>query len=161
MPQKKGELPLEVLEQVDLESYKVQKAFEGELNLLAEPHEMYGLTPDGAGEPQPEEYDLLSNIIKVLNETYGLNLTEEDKVDFENIKEKIHANESLMAFFNKENSKDNIRDKFNEELDNLLLDFVNTKLELYNKLSEDKVNTTLKRVWFNDLYDRNVRGIAI
>ena len=83
------------------------------------------------------------------------------KVDFEHIKNKIHLNEGLMAFFNKENSKDNIRDKFNDELDNLLLDFVNTKLELYNKLSEDRVNATLKRVWFNELYDTKVRGIAI
>lgn len=160
LPQKSGELPVEVLEQVDLESYKIQKSFEGELNLAQEDQEMYGLTPGSTSGPQPEEYDLLSNIIKTLNDTYGLNLTEEDKVDFEQIKNKIHANESLMAFFNKENSKDNIRDRFNEELDNLLLDFVNTKLELYNKLSEDKVNATLKRVWFNELYDRNVRGIT-
>ena len=96
-----------------------------------------------------------------MNDTYGLNLTAEDKVDFEQIKNKIHANEGLMAFFNKDNSKDNIRDKFNDELDNLLLDFVNTKLELYNKLTEDKVNATLKRIWFNELYDRTVRGISI
>ena len=48
-----------------------------------------------------------------------------------------------------------------DELDNLLLDFVNTKLELYNKLTEDKVNATLKRIWFNELYDRTVRGISI
>jgi type I restriction enzyme R subunit len=66
-----------------------------------------------------------------------------------------------MSFFNKGNSKDNIRDKFEEELDNILLDFVNNKLELYNKLSEDKVNTTLKRLWFNELYDKKVRGIAV
>ena len=161
LPKKTNELPLEVLEQVDLDSYKIQKIFEGKLDLVSEPNEMYGQTPGGTAEPHPDEYDLLSNIIKVLNETYGLNLSTEDKVDFETIKNQIHMNEGLMAFFNKENSKDNIRDKFNDELDNLLLDFVNTKLELYNKLSEDKVNETLKRVWFNNLYDTKVRGMAI
>ncbi len=91
----------------------------------------------------------------------GLNLSSEDKVDFERIKDKIHKNDGVMSFFNKGNSKDNIRDKFEEELDNILLDFVNTKLELYNKLSEDKVNVTMKRLWFNELYDQKVRGIAI
>ena len=161
LPEKKSELPVEVLEQVDLDSYKIQKSFEGKMDLVAESNELYGLNSNGSGVPEPEEVDLLSNIIKILNETYGLNLTEDDKVDFEHIKDKIHQNDGLMSYFNKGNSKDNIRDKFEEELDNILLDFVNTKLELYNKLSEDKVNTTLKRLWFNELYDKRVRGIAV
>jgi type I restriction enzyme R subunit len=160
LPRKSGELPLEVLEQVDLESYKIQKSYEGQLNLAREDQEMFGITPGNVSEPEPGEYDLLSNIIKTLNETYGLNLSEEDRLDFEQIRQKINTNESLMAFFNKENSKDNIRDKFNDELDSLLLDFVNTKLELYNKLSEDKVNAALKRIWFNELYDKKVRGMV-
>ena len=66
----------------------------------------------------------------------------------------------LMTFFNKMNSKDNIQDKFYEEIDNELLNFINTKLEFYNKLSEDKVNLMFKKLWFNDIYDRKVRGIG-
>jgi len=161
LPEKKGELPFEVLEQVDLDSYKIQKSFEGKLDLVAEENEMYGQNANGSSSPEPEEVDLLSNIIKVLNETYGLNLSNDDKVDFEKIKDKIHMNDGLMSFFHKGNSKDNIRDKFEEEIDNILLDFVNTKLELYNKLSDDKVNATLKRLWFNELYDHRVRGMAV
>lgn len=161
LPEKKAELPIEVLEQVDLDSYKIQKSFEGKLDLVAEDNAMYGQNANGSSIPEPQEIDLLSNIIKILNDTYGLNLTNEDKVDFEHIKNKIHQNDGLMSFFNKGNSKDNIRDKFEEELDNILLDFVNNKLELYNKLSEDKVNTTMKRLWFNELYDKKVRGIAV
>ena len=57
------------------------------------------------------------------------------------------------------NSRDNIRERFNEEVDNELLEFINTKLELYNKLTEDRVNTLFKQLWFNELYDARVRGI--
>ena len=64
-----------------------------------------------------------------------------------------------MSFFNKNNSRDNIQDKFSEEIDNELLNFINTKLELYNKLSEDRVNIMFKKMWFNDLYNSRVRGI--
>ena len=64
-----------------------------------------------------------------------------------------------MSFFNEKNSKDNIQDKFNEEIDNELLNFISTKLDLYNKLSEDKTNIMFKQLWFNDIYDRKVRGI--
>ena len=53
-----------------------------------------------------------------------------------------------------------VRKKFNEEIDNELLNFINTKLELYNKLSEDKVNSMFKRVWFNQIYDQRVRGLV-
>ena len=64
-----------------------------------------------------------------------------------------------MSFFNKYNTKDNIQERFNEEIDGELLNFINTKLEFYNKLSEDRTNTMFKQLWFNDLYDRMVRGV--
>jgi type I restriction enzyme R subunit len=102
----------------------------------------------------------LTKILKVLNETYGLDLKEEDKVEFERMKHNIYSNEELMSFFNVKNSKENIQDKFNEEIDNELLNFINTKLEFYNKLSEDRANMMFKRLWFNEIYDQRVRGIA-
>jgi type I restriction enzyme R subunit len=64
-----------------------------------------------------------------------------------------------MGFFNKNNSKNNIQDKFSEEIDNELLNFINTKLELYNKLSDDRANIMFIKMWVTDLYDRIVRGI--
>lgn len=65
-----------------------------------------------------------------------------------------------MAFFNRRNSNDNIKDKFSSELDNELLNFISIKLDIYNKLTEDKVNHLFKTIWFNDLYDQRVKGIA-
>jgi type I restriction enzyme R subunit len=120
---------------------------------------MQGMAPGSDGKKEDEEIEWLTKIIKVLNETYGLDLKEEDKVEFEKMRNNIYANNSLMSFFNTQNSKDNIQDKFNEEIDNELLNFINTKLELYNKLSEDKANLMFKRLWFNDIYDQRVRGI--
>jgi type I restriction enzyme R subunit len=149
-----------VLEEVELENYKVQKEYVAELILVSEPTAFYGIGAGAGNTNTPGEYDFLSNIIKTLNETYGLNLSSENKEDFEKIKKQIDANENLMSFFNPGNSRDNIRDKFYEELDDALLQFVNHKLELYNKLTEDKANATMKRLWFNELYDQRVRGIS-
>lgn len=125
-------------------------------------------TCDNSGEgqkpsailPKPdEEKDFLSNIIKQLNNTFGLDLTDDDKVELHKLKDKIIANNTLMAFFNDKNTRDNIKDKFSEEIDAGLLDFINSKLDLYNKLSEDKTNTLFKSLWFNELYDSRVRGL--
>ncbi len=159
LPYVKANLPLDVLGEVELDSYKIQHQYTKDLALVSENGEMYGLTPGGSSGKEEDEFDLLTNIIKVLNDTFGIDLTEDDKVEFFKVKDRVYSNEELMSFFNKNNSRDNIQDKFNEEIDNELLNFINTKLELYNKLSEDRVNLLFKKMWFNDLYDRKVRGI--
>lgn len=94
----------------------------------------------------------------MLNDTYGLDLTEEEKVEFNKMKDNIYSNNELMSFFNLSNSKDNIKDKFSEEIDSELLNFIDKKLNFYNKLTEDKVNSMFKSIWFNEIYDKMVRG---
>jgi len=153
-------LPNEILDEVDLDSYKLQQQFTKDYSLESKDTAMKGMTPDGGvGKPE-DEFEWLTQIIKILNDTFGLDLKDEDKVDFERMKKSIYENEELMTFFNTKNSRDNIQDKFYEEIDNELLNFINTKLEFYNKLSEDKVNLMFKKLWFNDIYDRKVRGIG-
>ena len=49
--------------------------------------------------------------------------------------------------------------KFDETVDSELLDFITSKYELYNKLTEDRANTLFKNIWFNEMYDRKVRGM--
>lgn len=152
-------LPNEVLDEIDLDSYKLQYQFATNLELHSGDAEMTGMTPTGPSSPDDDELELLSNIVKVLNETFGIDLKEEDKVEFEKMKKNIYSNDQLMSFFNHNNSKENIKDKFNEEIDNELLNFINDKLDFYNKLTEDKINTMFKKMWFDDIYDKRVRGI--
>lgn len=159
LPASPNSLPTEVLEEIDLDSYKLQHQFTADLTLNSQNTPMQGMTTGGDGRKVDEEMEWLTKIIQVLNDTYGLDLKPEDKVEFERMRKNIYANEELMSYFNTKNSKDNIQDKFNDEIDNELLNFINTKLELYNKLSEDKVNLTFKNLWFNDIYDQRVRGI--
>lgn len=160
LPASHNALPTEVLEEVDLESYKLQHQFTTNLELESANTAMKGMTPGSEGRKEGEEQEWLTKIIKVLNDTYGLDLKDEDKVEFERMRKNVYSNEELMSFFNVNNSKDNIQDKFFEEIDSELLNYINTKLEFYNKLSDDKVNLTFKRLWFNDIYDQRVRGIA-
>jgi len=159
MPPNPEALPVEVLEEIELVSYKLQHQFTTSLELQGANTPIQGMTPGGDVKLTTEEMEWLTKIIKVLNETYGLELKEEDKIEFERMRKNIYANEALMSFFNPNNSKDNIQDKFNEEIDTELLNFINTKLELYNKLSDNKVNMMFKKLWFNELYDSRVRGI--
>ena len=160
LPYAKTSLPLDVVNDVELDSYKIQHKYTTALKLESGDGEQEGMQPGGSGNTQDEELDFLTKIIKVLNDTYGLELTEEDKVEFRKMKESIYENNELMSFFNPSNSKDNIKDKFSDVIDDKLLDFIDKKLEFYNKMTEDKVNSQFKNLWFNEIYDHKVRGIG-
>ncbi|MCC8115249.1 MAG: DEAD/DEAH box helicase family protein [Bacteroidales bacterium] len=144
-----------------LESYKIK--FDGlkKIALESNDSEEKGMGSGRTTVPPQDDYEFLSVIIKTLNDMFGLDLTEDDKVDIQRLREKVTSNEELLLYFNSDNSRDNIRDRFNEEVDNELLEFINSKLELYNKLTEDRVNTLFKQLWFNELYDALVRGIRV
>ncbi len=159
LPFKKENLPYDVLNESLLESYRVQYVSTSNLELQSGDTMMKGMSPGESQATPPEEYDWLSNIIKVLNDTYGVNLTDKDKVDLDNLKNNVMGNDELMSFFNPQNSRDDVKSKFDEQVDSELLNFINTKLELYNKLTEDRVNTLFKNAWFNEVYDNRVRGM--
>lgn len=160
VPYAKTSLPLDVVNDVELDSYKIQHKYTTSLKLESGDGEKEGMQPGGSGGAQDDEFDFLTKIIKVLNDTYGLELSEEDKVEFKKMKTSIYKNEELMSFFNQGNSKDNIKDKFNDEIDDELLNFIDKKLEFYNKMTDDKVNSLFKTMWFNEIYDARVRGIG-
>ncbi len=151
LPKRENPLPYELKDAVDLESFRVQETFEGYIALTKEDK---GLKPMSAetGTRTPDEYDFLSHIVKVLNDTYGTNLTDEDKVDIANMRTKIQAHQGLMDVKHSDNTEANVRDKFERVLDEIMLDFVNTKVDLYKKLSDANVNAFLKQKWFEEFY---------
>jgi type I restriction enzyme R subunit len=115
--------------------------------LVKEDGAVYGIST-GTPTSTEDEKDLLSNIIKTLNDTYGVDISEEDKVDIEMMQEKLHEHNELREVMNSNNTLDNMKYKFDQVVDDLLLEFVNTKLGLYKKLSDPKVNPMFKTKWF-------------
>ena len=103
LPKREKRIPNEIREAVDLDSFRIQETFTGGLPLVNKDSKISGIT-NGRSQHTEEEKDLLSNIINALNETYGLNLTDEDKVDIERIKIKLEENEELRAVMNEKNT---------------------------------------------------------
>lgn len=156
----KEKLPYEVLNEARLQDYRVKFLQEHKLDLKGQDTNMKGQTPnggEGGGHDEPD-MEYLSKIIAQLNERYGLNLDDEDKADLESMRDRIMNNKELLAFFNRKNSRDDIKDKFEGVIDDELLEFINSKLELYNKLTEDRVNSLFKDIWFNEIYDKVIEG---
>lgn len=102
--------------------------------------------------------DLLS-ILKNLMESFGFVLTNEDEIECLKLEREVCQNGEVMKFFNGNNHKDDVQDMFYEAVDDEILELAGKKLELYNKLSDRKFNDAFKRLWFNKIYDRLVRGV--
>ena len=135
----------DVLASVDLDSFRLQRTHDSlQLSLEAEDSEVAGIGSDVATIREPDQ-DFLSSIVQALNDVYQADFTTEDKVDIETIHRKVHGNEELRQVVDGDNTETNKRYKFDQVIDEILLDFVNSKLELYTKLSKPEVNADLKR----------------
>ena len=150
LPRRQVRLPYEIRDAADLDSFRLQETYSGSIELEKEQGVIPGFG-DGPLYNTEKEKDLLSHITTALNETYDINLTEDDKVDIQRIGTRLESDESLRAVLNADNPRDAKVYKFNQVLDRLLLEIVHTKLELYKKLTEPKVNEMLQRQWYEML----------
>ena len=144
LPKRDHPAPHDLLASVDLDSFRIQRTHDSlQLSLEAADSAVDGIGSAVATIREPDQ-DLLSNIINALNDAYQTDFTMEDKVDIETIHRKVQANEELRQVVDGDNTETNKQYKFNEVIDEILLDFVNSKLELYTKLSKPEVNADLK-----------------
>ena len=135
----------DVQESVDLDSFRVQKMHDSlQLSLEAQDSEVEGIGSDIATVREPEQ-DFLSNIINVLNNAHQTDFTTEDKVDIATIHQKVHDHEELRQVIEGDNTESNKWYKFEQVVEDILLGFVNSKLELFTKLSQPEVKADLKR----------------
>ena len=145
----------DVLASVDLDSFRVQRTHESlQLSLDARDSEVEGIGSDVAVIREPEQ-DFLSNIIDALNSAYQTDFTPDDKVDLATLQQKVHENDELRQVIEGDNSESNKRYKFDEVFDQILLGLVNSRLDLYKKLSQPQINADLKRHLYREYLEQS------
>lgn len=134
----------DITSSIDLEHFRLEKQYERSIAL----EEQEGvLTPVGAvpiGLPPEEVTELLSNIIQVLNDAYGTNFTEGDKVKLEEIQRRIQANEEFRRVYEGDNTETGRRHGFDKVFEDVKLSLVEEDLEFYNKINDPQTNQYLK-----------------
>jgi type I restriction enzyme R subunit len=157
LPAENDTIPYNVLEDVDIDSYKIENKGKKEINLIG-----YGeLKPisDVGGEPIPTYNETLSLIIKKLNEAFGTDFTDDDKLFLVGIKNHLMENEGLKNKI-KSNSKQKVKvvfdNYFNEEMKTLL----NNNIEFYKRIVDnEKLKTRLKSLLFDSIYNTFIKEI--
>jgi len=143
-------LPFSILQDVDIDSYKIEYKGKKEIHLTSSGE----LEPISSrvGEFGPESNEALSKIIKDLNDAFGTNFTDYDKVFLGRVKDNLLENKELINKM-EHNSKDNVKaifDKyFNQEMSKLL----NGSMNFYKRIVDNvKLRKRLKADIFDLLY---------
>ena len=83
------------------------------------------------------EVDLLSEIIERVNQTHGINLTEDDKISLGQLKEQLSKDSDVRLFMRGDSSDLNKQEFFKKEFDRKLLGQVNDRLDFYKRMNEN------------------------
>lgn len=153
LPSQKEQLPFEVLEAVDMDSYKVQKQTEQSIILDNEEGVIEPIGNGGSAALMREELDPLSKIIKEINQRFGTAFTTTDKVILNTLSEKLLSDRSLEGSI-KNNSENAAKIKFDALFQGELIDMLNSHFELYKKLDE---SPELKEFVKNRIFEMMVK----
>jgi hypothetical protein len=86
----------------------------------------------------------------MLNENFGSDLTDDDKVTLEKLQIQLKEDEELRKVHTSDNTESNRKFVFNKVFDKLLQGLVDDSLDFYKKLTEPKRNEYVKRVLFEN-----------
>jgi len=150
LPQERERLPLEVMQAIDLESYRIQKTYEGRISL-----------PKGEGKLEPrrekihsssqeEQLEPLSQIIKELNDRFGTDFTEEDKVFIKQFEERL-AQDPVLENSARVNTPENFRLTFENTARELLHDMMETNFKFFKQVND---NEDFAKVFLGWLFER-------
>lgn len=148
LPKRSGDKMEDVFSYVDLEYFRIEKKGETDIPLAEEDGDLPSISTDAGGTTAEEPVDLLSHIIKVLNENYGTDLTEDDRINLEKIEKKLEENEELRQVYTSDNTESNKKYVFNKKFDEILQGLVDESLGFYKKMTEPKRNRYVKERFY-------------
>lgn len=137
LPKKDISDVFELDDEVALEYYRLQKIKDGSINLISgEDGELSGTTEAGLKRVK-EDDALLSEIITVLNERFGTEFEEADKLFFDQIEAELLQDETLQTQA-KVNKIDTFKYAFEDLFISKLIERMDQNQEIFEKILEDK-----------------------
>ena len=149
LPKRRRDRLTDIFSYVDLEYFRIEKKHTSKIELEGQYGELEPISTD-IGSISDDPLDFLSHIVKMLNENFGSDLTDEDKVTLEKIQTRLKEDEELRKVHLGDNTESNRRFVFNKVFDKLLQGLVDDSLDFYKKITEPKRNEYVKRVLFED-----------
>jgi type I restriction enzyme, R subunit len=152
LPIEKDELPTEILKQININSLKIVKKGTVKIDLVNEPALLEPMGGASTTILDIPEMELLSRIVKDVNEKYGTDFNDEDRVIADKLSQKLMADGNLEGSIHN-NARDIAKVKFDELFEKELVHMVNNHFDFYQKVNSDQdVRTYLKNRIFDTIY---------
>ena len=154
LPKKELSENLQFQNEIALEYYRLQKIKEGNIELIKnEDGELDGVKEAGI-KKEKEEKAPLSEIIEVLNERFGTEFEEADRLFFEQIESELIQNEKLKTQA-KANPMDTFKYAFEDMFVNILIERMDQNQEIFDKIVENKnFGSVVKKIMMKSVYDK-------
>ncbi len=119
LPVDREELPREVQQNIDMESYRIQQTGSGKIALDRVPGLLDPVGTKPVHGTTPEALESLSRIIAELNDRFGLNLGPEHRVTLNRMMEKLDDDAGLDAAA-RVNTRENVRLTFDQKVGHVI-----------------------------------------
>jgi type I restriction enzyme R subunit len=157
IPAAKGELPREVQDNIDMESFRVRRAASGPIALERQSGLLEPIRTKEHHGPGAEVLEPLSRIIQDLNDRFGLNLGPEHRLTLGQMMSKLDQDRALETSA-RVNTRENVRLTFDHKVDESIQEIVDTNFELYRRITDDKAfGELLKDFLFNQYLKQHRR----
>jgi len=139
--------------EVELEYYRLQKMSEGDITIdSTDDCSLKSTQEAGMRKDKKEEQAPLSEIIEILNERFGTDFTETDRLAFVQIEEALIANATL-AQKARVNTKENFKFEFDSAFLGIVIDRMEQNREIFTKILDDKsFNEIVKDILLDSVY---------
>jgi type I restriction enzyme R subunit len=136
LPIDREKLPYEIQQAIDIENLTVKQTGKKKIKLKYQTGE---LAPDVVGQPgglPPGELEALSEIIKELNERFGTEFSEEDRLVIHQIEEKLAQDERLGQTI-RVNTPENAMLTFKRVVQDLFHEMLETNFKFYQSMANN------------------------
>lgn len=136
LPADRLELPREVQQNIDMESYRIQETSTGKIKLDRRAGQLEPMSTKPHHGTAPEEIEPLSQIIAELNDRFGLNLGPEHRVTLGQMMERLDDDAALDASA-RVNTRENVRLTFDQKVEDVIQEIVDSNFNLYKRITDD------------------------
>jgi type I restriction enzyme R subunit len=143
------------MQNIALDSYRIQQTHQGKIELERGVGELSPVNAAGTGRPTPEQMNPLSEIIAEINQRFGTDFSEDERIFIEQLETKLDNSEPLKASL-KVNTPENIKLTFENLASDMMQEIIETNFGFYKQFADDaQFRSLLIEFLFNRFLERS------
>jgi len=136
LPVDREQLPVEIQQNEDMDSYRLQRTHNGSIALERGTTPLTPMASHATQSTTPAEQEPLSAILELLNERFGTNFTEDDKVFIRQLEEHLDSHTALEASI-RVNPPENARLAFEHVVHDQVQEMIDANFKFYKQITDD------------------------